>query len=64
MLLPFLLIRTLEESGWTRFPSLAKGLAEAARIAEIAARYGIEIALPARGGKSGHSSRPFRDIDS
>ncbi len=44
--------------------SLEEGSPEAARITAIAARYGIEIALPAQDAKSGHSSRPNRDIDS
>ncbi len=43
--------------------SLGEGSPEATRITAIAARYGIEMALPA-GSRSGHSSRPIRDIDS
>ena len=46
-------------------PALDEGSLEAARISAIAARYGIEIALPpALDARSGHSSRPNRDIDS
>ncbi len=44
--------------------SLDLGSPEVARITAIAARYGIEIALPARHGRPGHSSRPNPDIDS
>ena len=44
--------------------SLEDGSPEAARISVIAARYGIEIALPAAWARSGHSSRQNRDTDS
>jgi quercetin dioxygenase-like cupin family protein len=44
--------------------ALEKNSSEVARITEIAARYGIEIALHTGRAKSGHSSRPNRDIDS
>ncbi len=39
------------------------GSPKAARISEVAARYGIEIALPADSG-SGDPSRPIQDSDS
>ncbi len=44
--------------------ALEKNSSEVARITEIAARYGIEIALHTGRAKSGYSSRPNRDIDS
>ena len=48
--------------------SLEAGSPKAARIAEVAARYGIEIAPPADGGPGdggpNHSARPIRDPDS
>ena len=43
--------------------SLDAGSPKAARISEVAARYGIEIALPADSG-SGDPSRPIQDSDS
>jgi mannose-6-phosphate isomerase-like protein (cupin superfamily) len=47
--------------------SLDAGSPEAVRIAEVAARYGIEIAPPADGrprdGRPNHSARPIRDPD-
>jgi len=53
-----------EATGDVFTASLEEGSPEAARIASIAARYGIEIALPAGRAKWRHSSRPNRPIDS